>query len=490
MAVRARLTAPRIERKEWPWHQAKWVALPASLFMKGERRMEAETYLASGYGIRIALEAVEGHIRLGALASVWQPSRLKGIQASPKYGTPFLAATQVFDFRPTPRKWLAIERTENANERFVKSGTILVTCSGNVGRSTVAYEPHEGALISHDLLRIQPKQKKWWGWIYAFLRSPQARAMMTAAQYGHVVKHLEVSHLNALPIPLPKESLLEKFTDSVNKVLEYRRRAYTLTIQAEDTYLKCFPSLANTPYPSGFEVSASKLFHKRRRLEASYHLPFLAGIVEAYLRNARKVELLSRVVERVFVPGRFKHVYGEEGTPYLDSADILEVNPDIGKYVLSLSPEEQEEYHVEPGWLLIPCSGQVYGNIGHVAMATNWHVGKVLTNHIMRVVPKSNIRSGYLQCVLGHPQLGRPLLVSLAFGSSVPEIAAEDVASIPIPRLDAAIESHLAAMMEEAASIRSKADELEDELTKQADELIRKFMAGNTSEFTTLDLAR
>jgi type I restriction enzyme S subunit len=72
--------------------------------------------------------------------------------------------------------------------------------------------------------------------------------------------------------------------------------------------------------------------------------------------------------------------------PYLDSADILELNPDIVKFVLSLSEEEQIDYHVAAGWLLIPCSGQVYGNIGHTVMATDWHLGKVFTNHILGYV--------------------------------------------------------------------------------------------------------
>ena len=60
----------------------------------------------------------------------WQPSRLKGIQVSPEHGTPFLAATQVFDVRPVPRKWLSLNRTNDHVQRFVHEGTILLTCSG------------------------------------------------------------------------------------------------------------------------------------------------------------------------------------------------------------------------------------------------------------------------------------------------------------------------------------------------------------------------
>jgi hypothetical protein len=59
------------------------------------------------------------------LARVWQPSRLKGIVVPPGTGTPFLAAGQVFEARPVPRKWLSLAKTPGASERFVESGKIL-----------------------------------------------------------------------------------------------------------------------------------------------------------------------------------------------------------------------------------------------------------------------------------------------------------------------------------------------------------------------------
>lgn len=191
---------------------------------------------------------------------------------------------------------------------------------------------------------------------------------------------------------------------------------------------------------------------------------------------------LSSVTSKVFVPGRFKHIYGDGGIPYLDSADILEVNPDIKKFVLSLAEVEQENYRVESGWLLMPCSGQVYGNVGHSVMATDWHLGKVLTNHIMRVCP-STIRSGYLLCALSHLTLGRPQIVRYAFGSSVPEIAPEDVATALIPRLRPALEEKIADLMEEAAAARDEADALEIKIALEAERIIDQFLVGHTEIF-------
>lgn len=116
MALRARLVAPPPKpRERWPYHKLKSGTVPASLLFAGERRMEAETYLSSGFAIRAAIEArPNGWVRFGSLASVWMPGRLKGIQVGRDVGTPFLAATQVFDVRPIPRKWLALARTDDA----------------------------------------------------------------------------------------------------------------------------------------------------------------------------------------------------------------------------------------------------------------------------------------------------------------------------------------------------------------------------------------
>jgi hypothetical protein len=446
--------------------------------------MEAENYLAGGHGLRVAIEARPvGYVRLGELADVWQPSRLKGIQVSREFGTPFLAATQVFDFRPVPRKWLAVEQTSDASGRFVTKGTILVTCSGSVGRATIATAAHENTLISHDLMRISPKRPELWGWLYAFLRSPQGRAMMSAAQYGHVIKHLEVDHLTAIPIPLPNEEVLARFDVMARAILGKRELAFSLAVEAERDYGRLFAYETTAEAEVSFTIKASELFKGHRRLEGNCHVPAVKRIAETLRGRAKRVVPLGKVTSRIFVPGRFKHIYSDGGIPYLDSADLLEINPDVQKFVVSLSPAEQEDYRVETGWLLAPSSGQVYGNLGQSVIATEFHVGKILSNHILRICPGDKIRSGYLQCVLGHPALGRPQLVRLAFGSSVPEIAVEDVAGIHVPRLDARIETRLADLQEEAAREREAADSLERGLAAEADVLIERFLEGDASTF-------
>ena len=487
MAVRARLTAPRETRTDWPWHEVKSASLKASLFFNGDRRMEAENFLASGFATRLAIESrAVGWTRLQNVARTWQPSRLKGIQVNPEFGTPFLAATQVYDLRPLPRKWLSPNRTSDYANRFVSRGTILLTCSGSVGRATLAHAVIDGVLISHDLLRIEAREPDWWGWIYAYLRAPTVREMMKTSQYGHIIKHLETQHLDDLPIIQLRGEFRAPFSRQARQIISHRDHANRLIDKAEALYQDSIGTVSDfTIDTSGFVTKASEMFGQSRRLEGNFYNPIAHAAERAVRSGAKCVDIVGTLVERVFVPGRFKHVYGSEGVPYLDSAQILEVAPDIDKRVLSLKGEKQAGYLIDKGTLLMPCSGQLHGIIGSVVLATDWHENKVLTNHILRIVPKpaSKVRMGYLQTVLSHPLLGRPRVLKGAFGSSVPELSPRDVSVLTIPRLSGTTEDQIAYAMEQAAELRAQADQLEEQIAAKAEELLNRFLAGDRKYF-------
>jgi hypothetical protein len=114
-------------------------------------------------------------------------------------------------------------------------------------------------------------------------------------------------------------------------------------------------------------------------------------------------------------------------------------------------------------------------------LATNWHENKVLTNHILRIIPesKAQIRVGYLQAVLSHPLLGRPRVLKGAFGSSVPELSPDDVSRLSIPRLPSSTEEEIANGFEEAAKLRAQADDLEDQIAAEAEACVNRFLSGD-----------
>lgn len=468
MALRARLSAPREEQEQWPWHKAKSLALPVSAFWGKERRMEAENYLSGGYGLRLALEAkLSPQERLGSYARVWQPSRLKGITVSEDFGTPFLAATQVFDQRPVARKFLSLDRTDSSIQRFINAGTIVLTCSGSVGRATIATESIKGVLISHDLLRIEATEPKNRGWIYAFLRSPIARAMMASSQYGHIIKHLESSHLNALPIPSPDNKLAEKFEQMTVQILDERNRAYRGFLEAE----RLFEEFIGEPKTRdsaeiGFSVSSSSLVFGRRRLEGVFHNPTVNALYAHFKKKKLSLESIKSIGLDCWLPGRFQRVPAEEGIELVGSADLFEINPDLPKRIADIDFGDTAQGRVKEGWLLLARSGQTYGLNGTLAIANKFLEEKIISDHVIRMRPKDgfNSRVGYIYTALSHPTLGRPLVKALAYGSSIPEIEVEDVNNLLIVRLSPQQETIIADLAESSAELSARADILENDM--------------------------
>jgi hypothetical protein len=448
----------------------------------GDRRMEAETYLSHGFSLREAIEGQAiGWVPFGELAKVDQPSRLKGILVPPEYGTPFLTATQVFDLRPVPRKFLALGKMAKAADCFVDDGTILVTRSGSVGRPTLAHAPHRGVVISDDLLRVSAKDEHDYGWLYAYLHAPQVRAMATSAHYGHIIKHLETSHLEALPIPRVDDATAVDFSARVSRVLELRNKGYRLTLAAEARFEEALGPLEIADWgEQGFSVKASDCLSGPRRFDASFHNP---GVAAIRLHLAKHGEGFTTVADAgcdVWVPGRYKRIPAKDGVIYRDSADLLEVSPDLAKRFADCSFGDKFQGRVKSGWILIPSSGQVYGIIGTAILATAALDDQVVSNHVIRVAPQAHagIRVGYLVTAMSHLTLGRPLVKSLAFGSSVPEIDSSDIADFEIVRLNPAEESAIADLAEAAAMARAEADLLERHMAQDAGAIIERFMTG------------
>lgn len=437
--------------------------------------MEAETYLSSGFGIRAAIESkTGGWARFGELAKVWMPSRLKGILVSPEYGTPFLTATQVFDIRPVPRKFLAIGKMETATDCFVEDGTILVTRSGSVGRPTLAHAPHRGVVISDDLLRVSVKDTRDYAWLYAYLRAPQVHAMMTGVRYGHIIKHLETPHLEALPIPTVDDNTAADLSRRVSRILTLRNDAYQLAEEADSRFAAAIGSVKPSEKEQSFVVRSSDMTGGRRRLEACYHTPQAAAI----FRRFKRWERLGDVTEGVWWMSRFKRFYGDDGLPYLSADELFAVNPPENKRILVDPDDSHRDYFVKSGWIVMACSGQVYGLNGAAALMTEHHENIFFSHDLIRIVPdQSKIRAGYLLVTLTHRTHGRPLLIRAAYGTSIPHLDPGDVANFPVVRLGDAEESAIADLAEASAKARAEADVLEREIAQDAATIIDRFIA-------------
>jgi hypothetical protein len=124
-------------------------------------------------------------------------------------------------------------------------------------------------------------------------------------------------------------------------------------------------------------------------------------------------------------------------------------------------------------------SGQTYGIIGTAVLAEQDFEGKVISDHVMRIRPRdeATVSPGYLVTALSHPVFGRPVVKSLAYGSSIPEIDVADMQSYEIVRLKDADEAVIAELAEASAKARAAADLLEREIATDAEKIIHRFLA-------------
>lgn len=457
----------------WPWHTPVVGSVSVSLLTNSQRRMEAESYLTQGYGIRKAIEAKpSGWTRFETLASAVAPPRIKQVLVSPDQGVPYLNTSQVFDFCPKPRKWLAMGKTTKAQERLVKEGTILVMASATVGRAIVATHIHENSIISHHFMRVIPSQEEFAGWIYAFLRSPHGLAMMKGAQYASVIRHIEPHHLATLPVPNISKEVAGEFQKKVQAIISCRNSAARLRDAAERTFAEAVGSVESSATEKGFTVHLSDIASGRRRFEGAYHTPHVQAIVARF----KQWERLGDITDGVWWGSRFRRHYGESGIPYLSADDVFTTNPYTSTRILVDPEDGHESYFVKRGWLVMACSGQTYGLNGAATITTKWHENTFFSHDMIRIKPKEGARPGYLLTALTHPVLGRPLLIREAYGMSIPHLDPGDVASFPVVRLDKKIEDKIADLAEEACLEQSTAEVLERELSEAAGDVISNFL--------------
>jgi hypothetical protein len=323
------------------------------------------------------------------------------------------------------------------------------------------------------------------GWIYAYLHAPQTRAMAQGAHYGHIIKHLETSHVDALPIPQVDDDIVAADFQSsarVERILELRNEGHRLTLEAESRFEKALGPVSVKDWgENGFTVRASKAFMSgRRRIDATIHNPGVSAVRRHLAKRGQGFTTITDAGYNVWLPTRFRRIPADDGVLMVDSADLTEVNPDLTKKIADGDFGDPHRGRVESGWILMARSGQTYGIIGTAVMAEEDLEGKVISDHVMRIKPTAGvkIKPGYLVTALSHPLLGRPLVKALAYGSSIPEIEVADMQGFEIVRLKESEESDIAKLAEASAKARAAADVLERQMAADAGAIIDHFMAG------------
>lgn len=135
------------------------------------------------------------------------PTRFKRVYVEEGYGVPFFGGRSIGELVPSDIKYLSLSQHSKKikNELTIHEGMILVTCSGTIGEIALVPKHWDNLAMTHDIIRIV-SQDNINGYIYIWLHTPYANAIINAFQYGSVVRHIEKEHISNVPVPLLKDT--------------------------------------------------------------------------------------------------------------------------------------------------------------------------------------------------------------------------------------------------------------------------------------------
>ena len=213
-------------------HQSRinWVSLPIHEVLHGDLRLEASVYATEAEKAKLTvINNKFGVISLAELIYTNHCPRFKRVFVD-KSDLPIYQPSQIKELNPSHAAYISDKTSTDLDALRVKKGQILMTCSGTVGKVTLVSNTMDNYIFSHDLLRINVKNERDIGYLYTYFLTELGRLIVSANNYGAVIKHIEPSHLLSVPVPnapllirkLCNEKIEESFRlrDLSNNLLE------------------------------------------------------------------------------------------------------------------------------------------------------------------------------------------------------------------------------------------------------------------------------
>lgn len=472
---------PEIVVQEAP---VKWCSVSLSEVISSGKRIDATTFDMELKHARTLLDNlnIECLPTIGdkGFCTAYRPGICKRIFVKKsKNSIGMLTPSQITDIHPNAEKFLSTNMNEYISNWYVKSGEILLTCSGTIGNLAYVSKTLHKRCISQNLIRIVPKNTTDAGYIYTFLKSKIGQLFLTRNNYGAVIQHIDPEHLEHILIPNAPKEIKEKIHNLIVKSYELRDESNEMIDEAtrlliEELQLPSINEIDVELYKKDASVDtfSIKLSQMAGRADASYHVPIVDAIVKHLGQHAAEVTTIAdkRISSDVILPGRFKRVYVEEGNGrvFIGGKQLWELDPTNKKY-LSLTHHGDriaKQLELHENMTLITCSG----TIGKVALVGKHWENWTANQHIIRVVPANKDIAGYLNIFLAS-DYGYQLITRFTYGSVVDEIDDNHVRQIKIPLLkNVDIQNKINNLALEANKKRYEAYQLEQEALRIMDD--------------------
>ena len=182
--------------------------------------------------------------------------------------------------------WLAPEIAEDERRWALRSGDVIVSRSGTIGKAALVREDEAGSVAASGLFVLRPDTERLDpAFLLAYLEATACKNWLTARSRGTAIQHLNRSILQELPIPLPPLGLQRRAT------AEHRRFGTDV--------LQFLTREASGESPDRLTIWLGELLKRVPTLGASERMPS----IELVDQIADMVTPASEWIERQTVPG-------------------------------------------------------------------------------------------------------------------------------------------------------------------------------------------
>lgn len=362
--------------------------------------------------------------------------RFKRIYVSAERGIPFLTSADIINLRPRMERFLSRRRTPNLQELLVRRWDVLISCSGTIGNVALAGDTLAGMALSQDAIRWRCTRPEIAGYVAAVLRSRFGRLQLKRVTYGSVISHIEPEHLSLVSVPQLHPIRQTEIGLAMCEAADLRDRAaaHLNAANARVHEVLGMVPLAKLPRPeTRIPFAAVRASQLAGRFDGSYHRPVVHRILERLDEFAGGTKPLGdRALTQEIRPiTRFrKRTYVRSGgIPLLSSKQFFQVDPvDVKRLAKGAHTKDMGEIALEEDMILVTRSG----TIGRVHIVPKYMEGWAGSEHAIRVIAAEGMNPGFLYAWL-ESAYGYQLIARHTYGSVVPEIDKEMLASVPVP---------------------------------------------------------
>lgn len=375
-------------------------------------------------------------------SDIFTSGRNKRIYTQSEFGYPFLSNSDVVSSNPFMSCKYSSKKYGYDESAVLKSGMIVTGRVGAIGQTAFipSYIEKAKAMGSDNIIRIVVKPQYQNGYIYAYLASRMGCLSFWKHATGGVQPFITDSMVGMLPIPDLCDELKNKINDLVLESARLREEATDALDKAHKIIEKTFLSDEKISSPK-VKISTILKSHNTR-FEASYYTSRNRAIYDHITSNC-EFSTLSELTEDIFRPGIFKREYVKKGVTFLGGADILLSIPDSEKKLSFRQVDRLPELKVKKGWILVTCGG----TIGNCVLIDEQLEKCVVSQHVMRVVPKETTLIGYLYAMLSS-KVGHELITMFTAGSVIPQIESHHLGLVPIPILEQSSMEYIDSLIE------------------------------------------